>query len=69
MPSVPARRAAGRRRARRLKKVTLVVASLPLTQLFCYPNVIGALAFEAQNFINSIIFQWSDTVIRNLFRL
>lgn len=61
---------ASQRRIRRAKFLALAAAMMPLTQfLACGPDVLGAISFETQNFINGVIFQWTDTWVRNIFNI
>ena len=57
------------RRVRRWKVLLLAAALLPVYQVVCIPDVLGALSFETQNLINRVIFQWTSTVVANLFNL
>jgi len=70
MGSNSSRRVASRGRIKRAKVLALIAATMPLTQfLVCGPDVLGALSFETQNFINGVIFQWTDTWVRNIFNI
>ena len=70
MASNSTRRPVSRGRIKRAKVLALVAATMPLTQfLVCGPDVLGALSFETQNFINGVIFQWTDTWVRNIFNI
>ncbi|MCK6457425.1 MAG: hypothetical protein L6Q92_12970 [Phycisphaerae bacterium] len=71
-PPTSKRRPAARtvRAWRRGRTVVLAVAGLPLFQgLICFPDPVGALNFEIQNLLNSIIFTVVNTLVRNLFNL
>jgi hypothetical protein len=55
---------------RRAKLLALIAATLPLAQFIgCLPDILGAFSFELQNLINNVIFQISNTFVRNLFRI
>lgn len=54
---------------RRARWLGLAAAALPLYQTFCFPDLLGAINFELQNFINGVLFTIVDTVVRNIFRL
>lgn len=59
-----------KRRVRWAKAAALVVVAAPLFQVsLCFPDVLGAVNFEAQNFINRIIFTIVDSLVRNVLNL
>ncbi len=70
MPKNSSRSGMYQRRIRRAKWLALAAAMMPLTQfLACGPDVLGAISFETQNFLNGVIFQWTDTWVRNIFNI
>jgi hypothetical protein len=70
MPPRDNPRRAARLRWTRLRRVCLLTAAaLPLCQITCYPDLLGAFNFELQRFINSTLINAVDIVVRNLLRL
>ena len=59
-----------RRSIRRAKVLALIAATLPLAQFIgCLPDIVGAFSFQVQSLINNVIFQVSNTLVRNLFNI
>ena len=55
---------------RRRKAVVLAVAAMPLFQATgCFPDVVGALNFELQSLINSVLINTVNIIVQNLLGL
>ncbi len=55
---------------RRLRYAGAAVAAFPLLQATgCYPDPIGALSFELQSLVNTVLLNAVNTVVANLLRL
>lgn len=65
--------ARGRKRLKQLRiirRAAIGAAALPLLQVVgCYPDVVGALNFELQSLINSVLINAANTVIQNILGL
>ncbi len=65
--------ARGRKRLNRIRvarRAMLAAAALPILQTAgCYPDIIGALNFEIQSLINSVLINAANVVIQNLLGL
>ncbi len=57
-------------RVRRWKPLILAAAAMPLFQATgCFPDLVGALNFELQSFVNSSLINAANTIIENILRL
>jgi len=69
-PQRRSRRLARLYRSRLGKSVLLGVAALPLFQTTgCFPDVLGALNFELQSFVNLALISTVNVVVQNLLGL
>ena len=57
-------------RARRVKTLLLAVAGLPLFQAAgCFPDLLGALNFELQSLVNTILIGAINVIVQNFLGL
>ncbi len=57
-------------RVRSWKPLILAAAAMPLFQTTgCFPDLLGALNFEMQSFVNSTLINAANTIIENILRL
>ncbi len=57
-------------RARRVKMLLLAVAGLPLFQATgCFPDLFGALNFELQSLVNTVLIGAINVIVQNFLGL
>ena len=57
-------------RARRVKMLLLAVAGLPLFQAAtCFPDLLGALNFELQSLVNTVLIGAINVIVQNFLGL
>jgi hypothetical protein len=57
-------------RARRVKALLLAVAAMPLFQATgCFPDLLGALNFELQSLVNTVLINTISVIVQNFLGL